>query len=91
MLIQVLKDWAWLQRAQWLKKEQLEEIQGRKLRDVVNHAASKVPFYKRMYESAGVAPSSIKDAGDVQKLPVITKQQIRDTPLKERKIGRAHV
>ena len=51
MLLHAPIDWAWLQRAQWPKKEQLEEIQDRKLRDIVNHEASEVPFCKGRYES----------------------------------------
>ena len=54
MILRLARDWVWLQRSQWLRKDQLAEIQARKLREIVSHAYQKVPFYHRLYDAAGV-------------------------------------
>lgn len=84
MMPEMIKDWAWLQRSQWLKKEQIAEIQSRKLRAIVSHAFDKVPFYQRLYKTVGVDASSIRDTTTIGKLPIMTKQHARETPLAER-------
>jgi len=37
-----------------------------------------------LYESVGVDPDGIESLVDIRKLPIVTKQQFRDTPLTER-------
>lgn len=83
-ITQVSRYWLWLQHTQWMKREQLEKVQNRKLREMVYHAANKVPFYRGLYESVGVDPGSIRESADLPKLPTVTKQQIRSTPLRNR-------
>jgi len=84
MILQLARDWVWLQRSQWLRKDQLAEMQARKLREMVSHAYQKVPFYHRLYDAAGVDPSSITDTMSIHRLPIITKQHLQDIPLEER-------
>lgn len=60
------------------------ELQAKKLKAMVNHAYQKVPFYHRLYVEAGVDLNSITGTSSLSKLPIVTKQLLRDTPLKER-------
>ena len=83
-MLETVKYWAWLQRSQWLKREQIVEIQARRLREMVNHAYRKVPFYRRLYDSVGVDVSSIKNARSIDRLPAINRQLVRSIPLRER-------
>jgi len=84
MILQMLRDWAWLQRSQWLKKDQLAEIQARKLREMVSHAFQKVPFYQRLHNAAGVEPGYTTNTRSIGKLPIITRQHFADASLEER-------
>ncbi len=60
-----------------MKKDDLVEHQNRCLRKVVQHAYDSVPFYRRKFDSVGIKPDQIKTVDDLQKLPIITKSDIR--------------
>lgn len=60
-------------RNQWLSPSELEAYQLTKLRCILEHAFSAVPFYRRMFEETGLRPSDIQSAGDLRKLPLLTK------------------
>jgi len=83
-MFQVLRDWAWLDHSQWLEREKLASIQARKLRSIVNHAYGQVPFYKKLYNEWGLEPGRIRDAADIQRLPLLGRQELARVPLKER-------
>ena len=83
-MLHILKDWIRLQRSQWMSKEVLTEIQSRKLRAIVNFAFRTVPFYHKLYKNKGVDIHNITDAESINKLPIITKQDLRNSSIKER-------
>ena len=59
------------------------DVQSRKLREAVAFAYENVPFYRRKYDAAGVRPDEIRTVDDIVKLPVVTKQEIRDVPYED--------
>jgi phenylacetate-CoA ligase len=67
-----------------MTKEQLSEIQVKRLRGTIKHASDKVPFYRKRYSDAGVGPNDIVDVSSITKLPLIEKKELRATPLHER-------
>ena len=67
-----------------MSRTELAKVQCNGLRRVVEHAYKYVPFYRRMYDEAGVSPSKILDLDSIAKLPVIDKSQLRSTSLEER-------
>ena len=81
--IQVLRNWVWLRRSQWFDRKQLAEIQTKKLRQIVNHAYRKVSFYRQLYGGTNLDFSNI-DLHGVSRLPLVTKQRFRETPLRQR-------
>jgi len=83
-MLQVLGNWLLLQRTQWDSREQLIAIQNRRLKNTVEHAYRHVPFYRMLYDSAGVSPSDILNAENVTKLPIVSREKLQNTPLKER-------
>lgn len=83
MLLPLLRDWLWLQRSQWLDTNELTRVQDKMLTAIVTHAFQNVPFYHKLYGAAGVDPNDISTS-TINKLPIITKQQVRDVPLSER-------
>lgn len=67
----------------WAKEEtmsraEIEAIQLSRLKDTVNRVYEKVPAYRAKMEEAGVKPEHIQTLKDLQKLPFVTKQDMRD-------------
>ena len=68
---------AFLERSQWWKPEQLEELQNKKLRALIKHAYENVPYYHRLFRRIGLKPDDIKTKEDLAKIPLLTKDIIR--------------
>jgi phenylacetate-CoA ligase len=56
----------------------VRELQDRKLRAMVRHAWSASPFYRQKLRAAGITPDDIQTQDDLVKLPVTTKQELRE-------------
>ena len=61
-----------------MPREALEEIQLRRLQATVARVYNTVPFYRRRFDEAGVAPGDIRSLADLQKLPFTYKTDLRD-------------
>ncbi len=66
-----------LKATEWHTKEEIEDLQNKCFRDLIVHAYKKVPFYKNLYDSHGVNFSQIQNLDDINRLPVITKNDIK--------------
>ena len=66
-----------LEETQWWPPEKLKELQNIKLRALINHAYNNIPYYHRAFEERGLNNSDIQTVEDLQKLPVLTKNDIR--------------
>lgn len=66
-----------LSDSQWLSIAQMRDLQERKLRKLVQHAYKHVPYYRERMREAGVAPEDIKTLEDLQKMPMLTKNDVR--------------
>ena len=75
--VATLRAYAELRRNQWLDRDRLRGIQEAKLRRLVDHAYRTVPFYRRLFDGAGVHPSEVRTLDDLSKLPVITKADLQ--------------
>jgi len=64
-LISNMQDWS---------TNQVYEYQYEKLRKILVHAYSNVPYYKNSYKKEGIKPGDIKCIEDLQKLPTISKE-----------------
>lgn len=67
----------------WAKEEtmsraEIEQIQLSRLQETVTRVYKKVQPYRRKMDEAGVKPQDIKTLKDLEKLPFITKQDMRD-------------
>lgn len=58
--------------------EQIRGWQNEKLRMFVKHAYEHTVYYKRQFDSLGIKPEDIQTIEDLQKLPVIRKQDVID-------------
>lgn len=61
-----------------LSREEMQALQLKRLQEIVAYAYEKVPFYKKKYDEAGVKPSDIKTLKDIEKLPFVTKADLRE-------------
>lgn len=67
----------WLEQTQWWTKQQFEDYQLERLKELVHHAYENVPYYKRTFDHYRLKPEDIKSLADLQKLPILTKDDVR--------------
>lgn len=61
-----------------LCREEIVAIQDAKLRRLVHHCYDSVPYYTHLFDRLGIKPKDIQGINDLEKLPILTKQTIRD-------------
>lgn len=69
---------AFLQRSQWWSLEELKAYQLEKLKELVEFAYTKVPYYGRSFRDHGVTPKAIRTLDDIRLLPLLTKNNVRE-------------
>jgi len=62
---------------QWKSYEELKEEQEKQLREMVNFAYAKVPYYHKLFDSLKLRLDDIAKIDDLEKLPVLTKDIIK--------------
>lgn len=58
-------------------REELIAYQNERLRVVVKHAYDSVPYYRARFDERRLKPEDIRTQGDLGKLPLLTKEEIR--------------
>ena len=58
-----------LNKTQWLRPYEIEELQNKKLQALVKHAYENVPYYRRLFKRIGLKPDDIKTKEDLIKIP----------------------
>jgi phenylacetate-CoA ligase len=66
-----------LEESQWWSAAQLRELQLRRLRTLLEHAAGEVPYYRELLQRLNLSPADFRELADLQKLPFLTKPLIR--------------
>lgn len=66
-----------LEKNQWLSPDALKDYQLTQLQRLVQHAYTQTTFYHNLYKSQDIHPNDIKSLDDFQRLPTVTKEQIR--------------
>lgn len=61
------------------KRQDLDKIQNERLVNQVHHAYKNVSYYQKKMDEAGVSPDEIKSKADLYKLPLLTKDDLRNT------------
>jgi phenylacetate-CoA ligase len=67
----------WRPDIETLSREELVEIQGRRLNRQVRRVYEGSPFFRQLYDKAGVRPSDIRSVADLRRLPVMDKDDLR--------------
>lgn len=68
----------WNEQFETMPLPELRKFQGQHLRELVLRVYNRVTFYKESMDKAGVKPSDINSIEDINKLPFIKKDQMRD-------------
>jgi phenylacetate-coenzyme A ligase PaaK-like adenylate-forming protein len=63
--------------SRWSRDEVLS-FQARRLRSVVRHAYERVPFYRRLFDQAGIRPEDIHGLSDLQRIPLTSRSHLQD-------------
>ena len=66
-----------LARTEWMTASDLGAYQDERLREIVTHAYDTVPFYRRRFDEHKLKPADIRGRGDLPKLPLLTRDDIR--------------
>ena len=69
----------WNEEIETMPRQDLEELQLKKLQATVKRAFEKIPYYHKKYSEIGVYPEDIETLKDIEKLPFITKDDLRES------------
>jgi len=67
-----------LEKAQWWEPSRLETYRDECLTRLIATAYAEVPFYRELMGRAGIVPGHIGRAEDLRRLPIVTKQMLRE-------------
>lgn len=62
---------------QWRPYSELKYQQEKQLKNMINFAYKEVPYYHKLFKNMNLDPTEIKNLEDLEKLPVLTKEIIR--------------
>jgi len=67
----------WDEEIECMSREDMEELQLKRLQDVVTKAYNEVPYYHKRYTEEEIYPEDIQTLSDIEKLPFTTKTDLR--------------
>ena len=68
----------WNPNKECMPREQMRELQGKRLCKLVQYVYHNVPFYRHKMQEMDLTPDDIRSIDDITKLPFTTKQDLRD-------------
>ena len=68
----------WNKNKECMPREQMRELQGKRLQKLVKYVYHNVPFYRNKMQEMDLLPDDIRSIDDIVKLPFTTKQDLRD-------------
>lgn len=72
------KVYQFLLQSQHYGPEQIVSYQQQRLQALIRHAYATVPYYRELFDSVGVRPEQITTARDLEKIPLLTKDDVRN-------------
>lgn len=67
-----------IQETEYSSLDRLNDIQHSNLKKIIKHASESIPYYQRIFAEYGIIPSQIQTKGDLSKLPVLSKEDIKE-------------
>lgn len=68
-----------LKRCEYAGKDELAALQLAKLQRLLQHVRVHTPYYRELMRSCGVGAEDIRDLDDLQKLPLLSKEAVRES------------
>ena len=62
-----------------MNREQLRDLQGKRLKKMAEYVYHNTPFYRKKFQEMGLEPGDIQGLDDLHKLPFTNKLDLRDT------------
>jgi len=67
-----------LNESQWWSPDEIATLQLKRLNTLLKHAYQNVPYYAQKFREVDLEPDDIKTLDDLPKLPILTRQEIRE-------------
>lgn len=85
----ISKEWRLFEHLDNATEQELIALQNKRLQVLIAHCYANVPYYTKLFDSLGLKPEDIQCREDLRKLPILTKQMVRDNfeELKARNIS----
>jgi phenylacetate-CoA ligase len=84
MGIHTLRSWIGWWSSPSADPGEIRRYQERQLRSLVAHAFNRVPYYRRVFEQAGLKPEHIRSVTDLRLVPATTKRNLQQVSLEDR-------
>ncbi len=65
------------------RRAQVETFQAEGIQRLVRHAYRRVPYYRRLFDRAGLRPEAVHSLADLANLPLTSKLDLRETPIRD--------
>ena len=66
-----------MKKGELMSAGEMRELKNRAFLNLIKHAYTNIPFYKKKYAEHGVSENDIKSIDDIIKLPILTKDDIK--------------
>lgn len=66
----------WLEKTQWLSRQELQALKLKLLRRLTLHCYHTVPYYQKSMHDHGIKVEDIKTLDDIKKFPILTKKDV---------------
>jgi len=66
-----------LSESEWWDLEKINHYQDEQIKNIVNYSYHHVPYYNQVMKSLKLLPQDIQNKEDLQKLPILTKENIK--------------
>jgi phenylacetate-CoA ligase len=73
----VYKSFQFLKKTEKWNQNEIIDYQNNKLQTLIKHSYTNVPYYKQLFDQIGICPDEIKTVEDLQKIPILTKKEIK--------------
>ncbi len=66
-----------LEESEWWSASDIASYQDERLRDLVQHAYTTIPYYRDRMRALGLTADDIRGRADLHKLPILSKEDVR--------------
>ena len=68
----------WQKELETMSRDQLADLQLKKLKETVARCYHNVPYYQKIFKEQGILPEDIRSLDDLKKLPMTKKAALRE-------------